>query len=603
MGPLSPARFGLRPELPISLQNNLTAYKETVKAYYENKSKDPPNFVHEPEPAYARPDNNLTPHKEPNMDADPTTALDKDQHRIMAEYLEKLLAIKDPVQRQAYHENFTDISNYRWLKTEVSWPTIKTQYQGLMDTYQAKYPGDPPPKAYTQPLNPTTNLPLNSQPSEFLDAARTIKTPQEYEELYRQFFKFPQGTIKPISPQKIALFQEPHTLPIATYTTNPTSWANLAKLANHNGIALNGLIPAPQDVAQHGLGIIQEAQTKFKDCMSQTYYEHEFDKGRSENPAINRAFGIPQTPEELFGNFVKEPYGQGIAVPPFGVTEHGLPKVMEGYFFSATEDAGHTVALQKPLKDGTYDTIKLSKTHYDTIIENAKIPAASPKLTPEIIQKYEQAANIDVNKVRLNTAENFWHNYRVLVRTTAQNPVTAMKVAQDIYNGMRTPEREKFQKALKSYEKKFSEPYNDRLLNFYHDTVRDIPIKNRTPYHEDALTLIKTQQQYIDIPGKAIDKNLRAKIGDTVNLTIAVPDLLTGETHKALKTGLVLQSSSEELNKVVLMEKDGSSKYVLTRDDFITRMRKIELLHEKQDLSQEKKERKKAMRESVGFGY
>jgi hypothetical protein len=70
-----------------------------------------------------------------------------------------------------------------------------------------------------------------------------------------------------------------------------------------------------------------------------------------------------------------------------------------------------------------------------------------------------------------------------------------------------------------------------------------------------------------------------------------------------LKTGLYLASSSESLNKVVVMSADNTSKYVLPRDSFIQNMAKVEKRREKQQEIIDKKEHRRMVKESVDFCY
>jgi hypothetical protein len=142
---------------------------------------------------------------------------------------------------------------------------------------------------------------------------------------------------------------------------------------------------------------------------------------------------------------------------------------------------------------------------------------------------------------------------------------------------------------IQDYEKKRRRTlveYLDTLL--HHEdaqayAVKDIPIQNRTVHHESALSAMRYGDDSVHTPGKQIDEKLRIRIGDEVKLNLSIPDLVSGNPHKSVKSGLVLTAVSKDLNNVVLMDKDGLSKYVVSRDDFIKRMEKIEKRQDKID--------------------
>jgi hypothetical protein len=276
---------------------------------------------------------------------------------------------------------------------------------------------------------------------------------------------------------------------------------------------------------------------------------------------------------------------------------------MEGYSFFKTEDSGHMVCLSKPGLAGMPEISKISRTQYDFVLQSAAVPAAARELTAEIIKKYEQAVSADIGKTRPNTAGNFWHNYRVLARKEALNPRDAMNTARRVLSEMPPAERSKFEKSLALYEKQKGRSYNDRILNFYENAVKDIPVRNRGPHDQGSLVTARYNRDTVDTAGKPIDSNVKLKIGDPVKLNLKIQDLVTGLPRRVLKTSLYLASSSESSNKVVVMSSDNSSKYVLSRESFIKAVRKIENRREKREQTAEKKQRRKAAGEALEFGY
>jgi PHD/YefM family antitoxin component YafN of YafNO toxin-antitoxin module len=536
----------------------------------------------------------------PDTAASPSSTPSQEKRRTLVEYLDTLLHHENP---QKFHEDFTKISAFRWLKEIPDWKNLDGQYRQQLVSYTTDFPNSPAPQARTRlPSEPGEPSTEGLPPLQFLNRAGTFNSTEEYETFYREHFAYSQGTVKPVSPGKIALFCESQALPLSIEDNSPENFARLYSLANSNGIAPNGLIPTPEEVAQHGMSLVRESFNRFSELTSTEYHEREFQKNPDvppDSPAA-RAMGMPPDPKALYSNFVKAPYTPGTTVPAFGVMQAGSLKVIEGSSFLHTEDAGHTIALRKPGAAGP-QTIRIPSTLYESIIKNASIPAQSKEPTPEAIKKYEELTNADANKPRNNTAANFWHNYRVLCRQHAQNPVMAVNVARDILKGMRLEERDKFISSVHSYEKVKGQSYNERLLRYYQDVVKDIPIQNRTVHHESALSAMRHNDDSVNTPGKRIDEKLRIKIGDEVKLNLSIPDLLSGNPHKSVKSGLLLTAVSKDLNKVVLMDKNGLSKYVISRDDFIKRMEQVEKRQGREAQKLEKRQRRRDVLESVGY--
>jgi hypothetical protein len=137
------------------------------------------------------------------------------------------------------------------------------------------------------------------------------------------------------------------------------------------------------------------------------------------------------------------------------------------------------------------------------------------------------------------------------------------------------------------------ETYNQRILNYYEENVRDLPIKNRSPYGHGALASMRHGGEAVNTPGMSVDPSLNLKIGDTVKLSLHCR-MLFGESRKRLPvTGFTVVSASADLNKIVLLDKTGRTKYTLAKDEFIAKMQKLE---RKLDRKQRRKDRYESMR-------
>jgi hypothetical protein len=182
-----------------------------------------------------------------------------------------------------------------------------------------------------------------------------------------------------------------------------------------------------------------------------------------------------------------------------------------------------------------------------------------------------------------------------------------MEVARAIVRQMPKGEQGKLRHSIKAYEamtkplvsnpllKAFVKPRetcNQRILNFYEENVRDLPVKNRSPYGNEALP-VRLGRDAVDTPGKPVDPALKLRIGDTVKLSLQCKTLF-GENRKRLPvTAFTVVSASSDFNKVVLLDKTGRTKYTLARDEFIAKTRNLE---KKLDRKQRKEDRFESMR-------
>jgi hypothetical protein len=132
------------------------------------------------------------------------------------------------------------------------------------------------------------------------------------------------------------------------------------------------------------------------------------------------------------------------------------------------------------------------------------------------------------------------------------------------------------------------ETYNQRILNYYEENVKDLPIKNTGVAGSGALAAIRHRAAGIETPGSQIDPALHLKIGGTVKLSLDCKTLF-GESRKRLPvTSFTVVSASDDLNKIVLLDKKGNSKYTLAKDAFTEKMRKLERKLEKWRRRQDK---------------
>jgi proteasome lid subunit RPN8/RPN11 len=535
--------------------------------------------------------------------------LSQKKHQALVEFL-SVCRNKEAVSNlDAFYEDITGLREFQFLKDYV--PRLEdgnwTDYHQLLNEryitelvrYHKRFPDLPSPSGLPrrQSLLEDSRR-VQYSPADFLEAAMKVSTAEEYREVYKKFPSFDKGAVKAVSPRKIALFHEGAALPLLLEDNTPENWAKLYTKANDNGITINGLIPGPADVESLGTGILKTAAEYWKSVRSEQWQLEQYRRTCTQDRhSSDEAL--------LLKIFQDHPYTAGTAVPPFILQDESGVTTYAGFSFKSADDTNQSLTLARKSPEGKEETVTISAQLYKTMIDNAGKTRKKPETTPEVLRVYDRVIAKDAEDTRSNTAANFWHNYRILCRRQASNPQEAMEVAKAIVGQMPKKEQEKFRRNIKTYEKatrqlvanpllrpfvKPQETYNQRILNYYEENVKDLPIKDKTVHDGKALAVIRHGTERIDTPGRKIDPALRLKIGDTVKLSLDCKTLF-GETRKHLPvTGFIVVSASDDLNKIVLLDKTGNSKYTLAKDAFTEKMRKLERKLEKRRHKQDKYE-------------
>ncbi|MDR2079493.1 MAG: hypothetical protein LBP74_07230 [Treponema sp.] len=396
----------------------------------------------------------------------------------LVEYLQKMEKMKTIGDIRAFHTSLTAIPGFAFISELVPPPgeTPFNQYHAMMiqlhakglQHYKDRYPGRPEPehRDYAHIPRRQAGGP-DSSPFRFLEAAAALNSPGEY----------------------AAFFQGNNRIPSEIIENTPENWADLFNRADNQGIAVNAAIPRPDDVALQGMNRIHEAYASLKNNLSGDFHAHEFSRPEApsearpvapfpEKPAVPEAGENPppspggpdQRKREIF---VQNAYVPETEIPGFAELAGDAFVSYDGYQFARTENANQTIIIQKAGREAA-----VSAALYNSLITNTLSFLNEKHLTPEITEKYEQAVGADMHKTRTNTAANYWHNYRVLCREQASNPADAMEIAKSIIREMPYAEQEKFKEHIKVYAKTSRPPetYNQRIINFYHAAVKNMPI-------------------------------------------------------------------------------------------------------------------------------
>jgi len=526
--------------------------------------------------------------------------LNQGQQKILIEYCEKIQSIGDFYWVNRTHNEFMTIPQFAFLKDHI--PPVKQEgWENFLRTinnikhreaedYRKKYGSSEEP-AYRH-IKEADGKGQNLTPHQFIKTALGCKSSEEYERLYAaNIGNFNKASIRPLTPELIGLYNEGADVP-ATYLPNtPENLAWLYKFADKGLCDVHSSIPTPQDIRVNGLEYLREIDRRMENNKHTEFHRQDIGVSRQQETEKEKE----EREEEKIQAFAARAFIAGTVVPTFVMKVEGKFKDFSGFHFEREKDMG-TVVLSKGEKKILIDT-----SFYNSIIENTKILANAPAVTPEVIAKYEKAAELDREKLRPNTASDFWHNYRVMCRQSANNPSDAMKIAKEILSKMPPYEQMHFKREIKEYNRLTGskDAYNERLVNFYNENVKDLPVKHSI-FSKEAPRLVS--DNYLDVikkPGEPIDKNSSIKIGESVKMSFDFQDIATGKTRKLPPKDYVVTASSEDKNKVVLVDKDSLSKYVIPRDEFLQMTKK----QEKEVKKEQEKESKKEMKSSLAYSY
>jgi proteasome lid subunit RPN8/RPN11 len=545
--------------------------------------------------------------------------LNREQHMALVEFLDNCSTQANDVLMRDYAREITGIREFKFLEDflphydNTSWELCREKLQEAhtreLHSYTERFPDEPYHEFTSLPHLLEEGDSVQRTPLDFLASCGNIEDGAMYREVYGKEAPFPQGAVRAVSPQKIALFHEGAALPLCLLDNTPANWANLYTQANNNGINANAGIPAPEEVENLGTGMLHASEERLRNAMSKEWQEGEFRKDCALVQSMAGETGekyLTQA-EEAQRKFAQFPYIPGVEVPPFALEDEGKLTPYSGFAFDKMGEDGKSVILTKWQIGQLKERVTVSNKLYEEMIANAKRAVNREEPQRETITRFEKMMEKDADERRPNTAANFWHNYKILCRQQASNPQEAMEVARAIVRQMPPWEQVKLRHSIKAYEaatkplvsnpllKAFVKPretYNQRILNFYEENVQGLPIKNRSPYNHEAFP-IRHGRDTVDTPGKPVDPALKLKIGDTVKLSLQCRTLF-GESRKRLPvTTFTVVSASGDFNKIVLLDKTGTTKYTLARDEFIVKTQKLE---KKLDRKQRREDRYESMR-------
>ena len=286
-------------------------------------------------------------------------------------------------------------------------------------------------------------------------------------------------------------------------------------------------------------------------------------------------------------------------------------------------DGGSTVLISKN-ENGKEITRKMDKTFFDSLIkrrmemnvslsnlkqlaeqgkEGLQSKEAVNEKKQEIIDKFN--AEIGLNEYRLNTAENFHHNFVKMASKSARNVNEVIEIANHLYKEMTSKEKTAFMDMKKSYESKYGENFENYLVRIYTNATpplvyvnKDEQTKETTVFAREALVferdlfddgkdtssiLSHTQatqnvmKASVEIDpetlaiksssGEKIPESKNVKLGDSFDLSIITKSILPPFNKFRLpEQNYVVFGYSPDARTIELRSRDGKTSYCLPAD-------------------------------------
>lgn len=309
-------------------------------------------------------------------------------------------------------------------------------------------------------------------------------------------------------------------------------------------------------------------------------------------------------------------YKVNTLVPKFGhEDENGTLHIIKNARFAKLivneENIGqNTVILDITKEDGSHEEFKLPEKDYNDIINYEQELQSRIRETPDdsfawmkAHMDYAQKMRIDENMYRLNTPENFIHNFRIHCRKDqAHNPNDALKIAGIMYDKMEPFDKERFLKMRRDWDKKMGKGSFDRNLikefNEYHPK-NDIDISKVSQEQFSEEKAFNEMNPIISVlkPGDIIE-GTHACVGDTFNFSMKLksPD---GSIIEEPKTDWKIARVCKNLysESAVIFNEESKSYYTIPLDKLKEKIISIEKQQKKEQNKQFKKSNSLAQRQ------
>lgn len=311
-------------------------------------------------------------------------------------------------------------------------------------------------------------------------------------------------------------------------------------------------------------------------------------------------------------------YKKNQKVPTFGILQddghHQLIKnaVFSKLLVDEENPANNKIELLVLKENGKQETFQIEEKLYNDIINNVQEFEQRKQGQSKdswdwmmVHMDYAEKMGTDDNSFRLNTAENFIHNFRVhCMRDEAHNPEQALKVAGIMFDRMAKREKERFLKTRKQWDKRAKinggPTFDEHLIKQFNEfhPKKDINIEQIKGYHFDAEEAVDKQNLMYESLRSGKIEGTNTNIGDTISFAMKYKDTFSGKHLKTPKEDWKIVEVSKCLSgdRALIYNEKSKAYYKIPLENLVEQIRKNERL-------QTKEEKKAIMQDHKNFGY
>ena len=350
-------------------------------------------------------------------------------------------------------------------------------------------------------------------------------------------------------------------------------------------------------------------QQMFADKKQQSAQDSLFHDSHQENQVENANNEVLLNPDG-FGRATA--YKVDAIVPKFGIYNKNneiefIENARFSKFIENKVSPGYgNVILEIPQKDGKTVEYKMDEKDYNKLInavddlERMKQHTDPNSYEWQIIHSnYMAKLNLDENIYRLNSAENFLHNFRIQCRhNNAHNPKQALKIAGIMFEQMPPLDRERHLSERRQYEKIHGKgSYDLRLVKEYEENHGKININidniqkeifNQEKIEEDMGVIYKILKSGDEI------ENTKIKVGDSIPIAMTIKSSVNQQKIKLETQDWKIMSVQKGLNRnqAVLYNEAAKSYQTVPLKMLVSHIHKIEKSQAKEKQKRIKKQHK-----------
>ena len=200
----------------------------------------------------------------------------------------------------------------------------------------------------------------------------------------------------------------------------------------------------------------------------------------------------------------------------------------------------------------------------------------------------------DENNFRMNTSENFIHNFRIHCKLEANNQEEAIKCAADMVSRMTPVERKRFNLMRKQAG---GEVFDRLLMKEFEDISKEKHIKEKDlSFDKDSTNdlLYEANKKYLELESGEKIEGTEKKVGDSIVFSIKTAGL-DGKIRKTPKAEfkIVKVTKNQIPDRAIIFNEKTKASYTIPLSDLKKHIQKVEKERIKEEKKQIKKDNKR----------